>query len=131
MQGHEPMPIEFNLEAEMEIVRNDIATTMTSIYRFKLKEKYYTRKILNPAEKNSGHERALGQTQAQIKAEQDYLKMLREVEKEINTKIVAELEKGKGETKYPDPDWHTEGEDIPAKEGDEVRAREAGQVSKV
>lgn len=115
MQGHEPMPIEFNLEAEMEMVRNDIATTMTSIYRLKLKEKFFTRKILNPAEKNRNQEVGLGQVQATIKAEGEYLKMLREVEKELNTKIVAELEKSKpNETagvdkkEYPDPDWQEE-----------------------
>lgn len=119
MQGHEPMPLEFNLEAEMEIVRNDIATTMTGIYKLKLKEKFFTRKILNPSEKNRNQEVALAQVQSSIKAESDYLAMLREIEKELNKKIVAELEKiaknnkevtgdAKSSGAYPDPDWHEE-----------------------
>ena len=119
MQGHEPMPLEFNLEAEMEIVRNDIATTMTGIYKLRLKEKYFTRKILNPNDKNRNQEVALAQVQGSIKAESDYLTMLREIEKELNKKIVAELEKigkankevtggAKSSGAYPDPDWHEE-----------------------
>jgi len=114
MQAFEPMPLELSTEAEMEIVRDSIAKTMTVIYQLKLKERYYVRQVLG----NKSLQTTLGQTQAQIKAEGDYLSMLRETEKELNTKILNGQKKftgkaepehnGPGHGVYPDPDWQEE-----------------------